>query len=217
LRRLLEIRVPDLIAYQDEAYAERYAGFVALVAQAERRATPGRTALAEAVARYLYKLMAYKDEYEVARLHLDAAPEEIAARAGLAGQEVRVTWQLHPPLLREWGLEQKIGLGPWFRPGLRALRAMKGLRATPLDPFGRTEVRRTERALIAEYRRMVKDACARLTPETHVAAVALAELPDMVRGYEQVKLDNVRRYREAAQNLLAQLGAPAPAVDHGPV
>ncbi|HET8625784.1 MAG TPA: indolepyruvate ferredoxin oxidoreductase family protein [Thermomicrobiales bacterium] len=210
LRRLLEIRVPDLIAYQDEAYAERYAGFVALVAQAERRATPGRTALAEAVARYLYKLMAYKDEYEVARLHLDAAPGEIAARAGLAGQEVRVTWQLHPPLLRERGLERKIGLGPWFRPGLRALRAMKGLRATPLDPFGRTEVRRTERALIAEYRRMVKDACARLTPETHAAAVTLAELPDMVRGYEQVKLDNVRRYREAARDLLGRLGAPAP-------
>ena len=89
--------------------------------------------------------------------------------------------------------------------GFRALRAMKGLRRTPLDPFGHAEVRRVERELIGEYRAILKEACAKLTPRNHAAAVALAELPDMVRGYEQIKLDNVHRYREAARQLLAQL------------
>ena len=82
---------------------------------------------------------------------------------------------------------------------------MRGLRGTAFDPFGRAEVRRVERALIGEYRGMLKAACAKLTPRNHAAVVALAELPDMVRGYEQIKLDNVHRYREAARQLLAQL------------
>jgi len=147
--------------------------------------------------------MAYKDEYEVARLHLDAAAQ--AALRDQFGGDVAVTWKLHPPLLRQLGLKSKVSLGPWFRPGFRALRAMKGLRRTPLDPFGHAEVRRVERELIGEYRGMLKEACAKLTPRNHAAAVALAELPDMVRGYEQIKLENVRRYREAARQLLAQL------------
>jgi indolepyruvate ferredoxin oxidoreductase len=203
LRRLLAVRVPDLVDYQDLAYARAYAAFVRRVARVEQERTPGQTALAEAVARYLYKLMAYKDEYEVARLHLDpAVRREIAARFG---PEARVTWHLHPPMLRALGLRHKVKLGPWVEPAFHALRQMKRLRGTPLDPFGHTEVRRTERALIAEYRQMIAAACARLTPENHAAVVRLAELPDMVRGYERVKLDNVRRYRAAAQALLAQI------------
>ncbi len=203
LRRLLAVRVPDLVDYQDLAYARAYATFVRRVARVEQERTPGQTALAEAVARYLYKLMAYKDEYEVARLHLDpAVRREIAARFG---PEARIAWHLHPPLLRALGLTHKVKLGPWFAPAFQALRQMKRLRGTPLDPFGHTEVRRTERALIAEYRQMIEAACARLTPENHALAVRLAELPDMVRGYERVKLENVRRYRAAAQALLAQI------------
>jgi indolepyruvate ferredoxin oxidoreductase len=200
LRRLLETRVPDLAAYQDRAYAERYVDFVRHVARAEQARTPGRTELREAVARYLYKLMAYKDEYEVARLHLDAAEREHVNEEFGAGAQV--SWQLHPPLLRALGLEHKIGLGSWFRPGMQSLKAAKRLRGTPLDPFGYTAVRRTERDLPREYRERVAQACRRLTPENHAQAVELAQLPDMVRGYEQIKLRNVQAYEAKAAELM---------------
>lgn len=204
LRRLLEVRVPDLIAYQDAKYAAEYVGFVKLVAEAEARCAPGHTGLTGAVARYYYKLLAYKDEYEVARLHLDAA--ERAAIEETFGEGATVTWKLHPPLLRQFGLNDKIALGEWFAPGMRALRAMKRLRHTPLDPFAHNAVRRTERALIGEYREAIKVALTKLTPDNHAIAVSLAELPDLVRGYEQIKLDNVTKYREAVGQLLARLG-----------
>src|SRR5262249_14688777 len=160
-----EVRVPELIAYQDAAYARRYVDFVRRVAEAERARTPDRTTLAKAVARHLFKLMAYKDEYEVARLHLDAA-ERARIEAGFGG-DMRVSWHLHPPLLRAMGLKRKLPLGPWFTPAMQALREMKRLRGTPLDPFGRAHVRRVERALIEEYREMIETACAGLTPENH--------------------------------------------------
>jgi indolepyruvate ferredoxin oxidoreductase len=204
LRRLLEARVPELIAYQSAAYARSYVEFVARVARAESEKVPGRTGLAEAVARSLHKLMAYKDEYEVARLHLDAALEaELHSRFG---PSVRVYWHLHPPLLRALGLKQKLRLGRWFTPAFALLRSMKGLRGTALDPFGRAEVRRVERALPGEYREMIERALGRLSADTHDLAVELGDLPDMVRGYETVKLDNVARYRESARQLMAKLG-----------
>ena len=205
LARLLEVRVPELIAYQDAAYARAYVEFVRRVAEVERQRTPGRTGLAEAVARSLHKLMAYKDEYEVARLHLD--PEVQADIAAQFGPSVRVQWNLHPPLLRALGLKRKIKLGSWFAPAFRLLRAMKGLRGTAIDPFGRAEVRRVERALPGEYRAMVETALARLGPETHDLAVKIGELPDEVRGYEEVKLESVKRFRETARDLLARLAS----------
>jgi indolepyruvate ferredoxin oxidoreductase len=203
LRRLLEIRVPELIAYQSAAYAAEYVDFVRRVAQVEAERAPGSTGLAEAVARHLYKLMAYKDEYEVARLHLDAAVQ--AQLRSKFGQRIHVYWHLHPPLLRALGLKKKIRLGAWFAPAFRILRAMKGLRGTSLDPFGRAEVRRVERALIGEYRQLLETALVRLSPVTHQAVVALAELPDEIRGYEHIKLENVARFREKATQLIAQL------------
>ncbi|MGH7415260.1 MAG: DUF6537 domain-containing protein, partial [Candidatus Rokuibacteriota bacterium] len=203
LRRLLEVRVPELIAYQCAAYARAYVDFVRRVAQVEAERAPGSTGLAEAVARHLHKLMAYKDEYEVARLHLDAALQaQLQARFG---QRIRTYWHLHPPLLRALGLKKKIRLGAWFAPAFRLLQSMKGLRGTPLDPFGRAEVRRVERALIGEYRQLLETALVRLSPVTHGAAVALAELPDEIRGYEHIKLENVARFREKATQLIAQL------------
>jgi indolepyruvate ferredoxin oxidoreductase len=203
LRRLLEIRVPELIAYQNAAYAREYADFVRRVAQVEAERAPGRQGFAEAVARHLYKLMAYKDEYEVARLHLDAA---VSARlASKFGPKIRTYWHLHPPLLRALGLKKKLRIGAWFTPAFRLLRALKGLRGTAFDPFGRAEVRRVERALIGEYRQHIETALVRLTPITHDTAVALAGLPDEIRGYEQVKLDSVARFREKAKQLTAQL------------
>ncbi len=205
LQELLTVRVPDLIAYQDLEYATRYVGFVTLVREAEAQQMPEKTALSEAVAHYLYKLLAYKDEYEVARLHLD--PAQIAAVREEFGPDAKITWRLHPPLLREWGMKEKLALGPWFGPGFQALQKMKRLRGTALDPFGRAEVRQVERALPGEYRAMIKDALGKLTTENYAQVVALAELPDLIRGYEQIKLDNVQRYHEAVATIQAQLEA----------
>jgi indolepyruvate ferredoxin oxidoreductase len=199
LRRLLEIRVPELIDYQNEAYARQYVDVVARVRAAERRVADGQTRLSEAVARHLFKLMAYKDEYEVARLHLrqDVAR---ALEAQFPGG-VRVQYNLHPPILRALGWKKKIRLGTWFDGAFRLLRAMKGLRGTALDPFGRAEVRRVERALIGEYQAQIDKAVAGLTPATYATAVKLANLPDMIRGYEDIKLRNVLRYREELKTL----------------
>jgi indolepyruvate ferredoxin oxidoreductase len=204
LRRILEIRVPELIEYQDEAYARRYADFVRRVGRVEAERTPGRTGLAEAVARHLYKLMAYKDEYEVARLHLDPVLQaEIRSRFG---EGARASFNLHPPLLRALGVKKKLRLGAWFTPAFKVLRGMKGLRGTALDPFGRAGVRRLERALIDEYRTMIESALTKLSPATHDTAVAIGALPDLVRGYEDVKLESVARFRAAAGDLMAKLG-----------
>jgi indolepyruvate ferredoxin oxidoreductase len=204
LRRLLEIRVPELIAYQDAPYARQYTDFVSQVSREEAQKTPGRTGLSEAVARHLFKLMAYKDEYEVARLHLGAALQaELYARFGPA---VRYYWHLHPPLLRALGLKKKIRLGSWFKPAFSALSSLKGLRGTAFDVFGYARVRREERALIGEYRALIERALTALAPARHDAAVALADLPDMIRGYEDIKLDNVRVFRARAAELAARLG-----------
>ena len=203
LRRLLEIRVPELIAYQNAAYAGEYVDFVARVAQVEAERAPGQRGLAEAAARYLHKLMAYKDEYEVARLHLDAAVQ--AQLQSKFGPKVRTYWHLHPPLLRALGLKKKIRLGSWFTPAFRLLAAMKGLRGTRLDVFGYAAIRQVERALIEEYRQHLETALVRLSPVTHDLAVKLAELPDEIRGYEHIKMENVERFRDRAQQLIAQI------------
>ena len=149
LRRLAELRVPELVAYQDADWARRWAELVRRVHVAEQERTPGHSELAEAVARQLFKLMAYKDEYEVARLHLDAV--ERAKLGAEFGEDARVYFMLHPPLLRALGLKRKLKLGRWFVPAFRLLYRMRRLRGTRLDPFGRGEVRRVERELIEEY------------------------------------------------------------------
>lgn len=190
LERLVAIRVPELVAYQDADYARSYASVVARTVDADPR-------LAEAVAGGLYKLMAYKDEYEVARLSLDPALE--ASVRAQFGEGARYAWKLHPPVLRAAGMQRKITLGRWFRPGYRTLRAMRRLRGTRLDPFGVAEVRRVERELVAEYRALVPQL---LALDDVDRAVEIAALPDMVRGYEQIKLDNVARYRARLAELL---------------
>ncbi|TMQ23100.1 MAG: indolepyruvate ferredoxin oxidoreductase family protein [Candidatus Rokuibacteriota bacterium] len=199
LARLLAIRVPELIDYQDERYAREYVDFVARVRAAEQAAVPGETRLGEAVARYLFKLMAYKDEYEVARLHLKTDVTRALAEEFPGG--VRVQYNLHPPLLRALGMTRKIKLGTWFDGAFRVLARLKRLRGTPLDPFGRAAVRRVERALPAEYRALVERALGGLSPATYERAVTLARLPDLIRGYEDIKLRNVERFRAEAANL----------------
>jgi indolepyruvate ferredoxin oxidoreductase len=199
LRRLLEIRVPELIAYQNATYAADYVDMVNRVADAERRAVPGETRLSEAVARYLFKLMAYKDEYEVARLHLNN--DLAAALADEFPGGVKIQYNLHPPLLRALGMKKKIKIGKWFDAAFGVLYAMRGLRGTAFDPFGRAEVRRVERALIGEYRTLIEQALAGLSPESYEKAVKLAALPDVIRGYEDIKLRNVAKFREQAKAL----------------
>jgi indolepyruvate ferredoxin oxidoreductase len=208
LRRLLELRVPELVAYQDRRYAERYIEFLRDVKAAEEERTPGHSDLTEAVARELYKLMAYKDEYEVARLHLDAA-EQAKLRTEF-GEDAKVWFNLHPPLLRALGLKRKLKLGGWFTPAFRALRRIRRLRGTALDPFGKARVRRLERSLPAEYEALVREAIASLAPDTHATVVELAELPDVIRGYEDIKLASVERFREQAAALRERLGAGDP-------
>jgi indolepyruvate ferredoxin oxidoreductase len=207
LRRILEIRVPELVAYQSVAYAERYAAEVARVAALERERLPQAAGpVAEAYAHGLHKLMAYKDEYEVARLHLD--PAERARIAAEFGAGAKVQLLLHPPLLRELGLKRKLRLGPSARPLLYALRGSRRLRGTPLDVFGRAEVRRVERALVGEYRDTVDRALVHLTPQSAEGVRAIAELPDVVRGYEDIKLAGVAEFRRRSLEMLAELESP---------
>jgi indolepyruvate ferredoxin oxidoreductase len=205
LRRIAEVRVPELVAYQDAGLALRWAEAVRHAHVAEQERTPGHSEVAEAVARQLFKLMAYKDEYEVARLHLDAV--ERAKLGAEFGDDARVYFMLHPPLLRALGLKRKLKLGRWFVPAFRMLYRMRRLRGTRLDPFGHAKVRRAERELVPEYEALIAEALALLTPETHSGVVELLELPDLVRGYEEIKLRNVTLYRKRAEAALKRLRA----------
>ena len=163
-------------------------------------AVPGESRLSEAVARCLFKLMAYKDEYEVARLHL--AQDWSAALADEFPDGVRVRYHLHPPVLRALGLRHKLTLpSAWTDRLFRVLVALRRLRGTALDPFGRARVRRVERALITEYQALLDKALVGLGPETYERAVRLASLPDLIRGYEEVKLRSVERFRQEARAL----------------
>ncbi|MEM7331115.1 MAG: indolepyruvate ferredoxin oxidoreductase family protein, partial [Chloroflexota bacterium] len=194
LLRLLKIRVPELIAYQNESYAQHYLDYVNKVAQVDEY---GR--LSEAVARYLFKLMAYKDEYEVARLYLK--PEFEAQLQAQFGADAKVQYKLHPPFLRSMGMNKKLTLGRWFKPFFQLLAAMRSLRGGSLDFFGYTTHRQMERSLIDEYKTMIDAELANLTPERYETAVQLAELPDMIRGYDEVKEKNVAAFRTAVADL----------------
>ena len=203
LHRIVATRIPDLIEYQNLDYARRYAEVVARVRAAEDRTVPGQSAMSEAVAEFGYKLMAYKDEYEVARLLTD--PQAEAMVRAEFGDGARVSYRLHPPVLRALGMERKLKLGPWFRPGFRLLRAGKVVRGTRVDPFGYTHVRRVERELIEEYTGTIEDLLPQLSTETYQRAVEIARLPDLVRGYENIKLANVALYRARVQELRREL------------
>lgn len=199
VRRLLEVRLPELVGYQGRRLAREYLDVVERVVAAERAVVPERSELSAAVARYLFKLMAYKDEYEVARLSL--RPEFDAAVRAQFPDGGKVRYRLHPPVLRVLGMKRKLALGRWFRPAFYALRAMRRLRGTPFDIFGYTKVRRTERSLVVEYRALVDDVLAGLSAENYDRAVELASLPDGIRGYEHLKLESAERFRADAERL----------------
>lgn len=209
LARSFTLRVADLIEYQNATYAFEYADFVERVRYAESTVSPDSAILTEAVAKNLYKLMAYKDEYEVARLALD--PAFAATVADMYGKKAKLSIRLHPPVLRAMGMKRKMSLGSWARPAFRVLRQMRWLRGTGMDIFGYSNVRRTERALIGEYREAIEAILPQLTAQTIASAGEIASLPDMVRGYEHVKTENVKRYRDALSRSLAMYATPVEA------
>ncbi|WP_194824040.1 indolepyruvate ferredoxin oxidoreductase family protein [Nocardia sp. XZ_19_231] len=198
VRRLVELRAAQLIGYQNTAVAKRYIETVELAWSADR--TIGeRTEFSEAVARGLYKFTAYKDEYEVARLLVD--PEFLdEVQAQVPGGE-KLTYKLHPPMLRAMGRSKKIGLRPKSHVALKVLAKVRFLRGTKLDPFGYAHVRKVERELLAHYTDMVRRLADDLTAENYDRATAAAALTDLVRGYEDIKLGNVELYRAGLREL----------------
>ena len=202
LQRMLAIRLGELIEYQDVSYARRYLDRILRLNASERAAVPGHHELTEAAIRHLYKLMAYKDEYEVARLLLRG---EWADRVRRTFVDPKVKFNLHPPLLRDRGLKRKLELGGWFAWPLRLLIPLRRLRGTPLDPFGRTEVRRLERELIGWYEALLDEIEAGLSPANHPTALQLADVPDRIRGYEGIKLRNAAAARQYVEQKRTQL------------
>ncbi|MEJ0069064.1 MAG: indolepyruvate ferredoxin oxidoreductase family protein [Pseudomonadota bacterium] len=189
LDEVIERRVAALTAYQDAAYAARYRALVDRVRAAETGAARGPSGLADAVARYYYKLLAYKDEYEVARLYTDGNFRK-ALDAQFDG-DYRLEFHLAPPLLADrdpiTGQPRKRGYGPWMLRAFGLLAKLKRLRGTALDPFGYSAERRMERQLIADYERTIETVLARLTPANHALAVELAAIPERIRGFGHVK------------------------------
>jgi indolepyruvate ferredoxin oxidoreductase len=184
---LLQRLTADLVGYQSAAYAAQFTAVV------ERVAAHGHDDLTDAVTRNLYKLMAYKDEYEVARLLL--LPESRAQAQSIGGKRTKVTWLLHPPALRSLGWRNKIRLGGWSTPAFWALRAMRRVRGTPLDVFGWAHVRRVEREMIPEYIAAIDAMLPLVNADNLPEVLAIATLPDKVRGYEHLKMERATAYR----------------------
>jgi indolepyruvate ferredoxin oxidoreductase len=213
LDEIIARRVAFLTDYQNAAYAARYRALVEKVKAAEAARAPGKQGLAEAVARYLFKLMAYKDEYEVARLY--AGGEFMRqVRTTFAGDDLRFEFHLAPPMIARkdgrTGAPQKMSFGPWMMHVFRLLAKLKGLRGTGFDPFGYTQERRTERALIADYEAMLAEVLDRLTPENHHVAVALAAIPDKIRGFGHIKMRSLTAAKAEEAALLAQFRSGTP-------
>ena len=162
--------------------------------------------MVEAFAVNLHKLMAYKDEYEVARLLL--APQARAAAEAVGGKGARVQWHLHPPMLRSLGMKRKLTLGRWATPLLVALRAGRRLRGTPLDMPGWSHLRRVERKLASEYAEVITQLL--LDGAPHDITLEVAGLPDIIRGYEGIKVANIATYRARLADLLAHASHPFP-------
>jgi indolepyruvate ferredoxin oxidoreductase len=215
-RTLAEIvarRVELLTAYQDAAYAERYRAFVDKAAKAEREKAKGRSGFAEAVAKSLYKLMAYKDEYEVARLYTDG---EFLKKLGSQFEgDYKISFHLAPPLFAErdpvTGHLKKREYGAWVMPAFRLLASMKKLRGTAFDIFGRTAERRMERRLIGEYEATIESVLATLDQSNHAMAVQIAQVPESMRGCGHVKEKNVEAAKAREASLLAAYRTPATA------
>ena len=203
-------RVAFLTDYQDAAWADRYRKLVDEVRAAESAKVKGEAKLTEAVARYFFKLMAYKDEYEVARLYTSGE-----FRKKLDEQfdgNFKLRFHLAPPLFSKrdpvTGELQKREYGPWVFAAFKLLAKMKGLRGGALDIFGRTSERRTERALIGEYETTIRSLLSRLDRDNLATAVQIASIPEEIRGFGHVKERNLAAAKEKEAKLLAGFGVP---------
>jgi indolepyruvate ferredoxin oxidoreductase len=217
LDEVIAVREAQLVAYQDRDYAQRYRDLVDRVRLVEQQRVPGSAALTEAVARSYYKLLAYKDEYEVARLYSE--PQFRRQLTDSFDGDYRLSIHLAPPLLSRidpaTGEPRKREFGPWIFPILRVLAGLKGLRGTRFDVFGYTAERKMERRLVADYEREVEVLVRRLTSDTHNLAVAIARLPETVRGFGHVKLASVEQAsRQRSELFAALLEAERPAPEH---
>jgi len=212
LAEILASRSAHLTAYQNAAYAARYRALVGKAAAAERAVMPGKEALACAVAKAYARLLAYKDEYEVARLYSDAA---FKARLGATFEgRYRLQFHLAPPIGAardpESGHLKKRTFGGWILPLFRLLAQGRRLRGTRFDIFGHTAERRMERQLARDYETLIVDVLAGLTPENHHLAIALAALPEKMRGFGHVKEKNVRAAKARESVLLEKFRATTP-------
>jgi len=211
LEAMLERRIAFLTGYQNAAYAQGYADLVARVRSAESALGVDKLVLTEAVARYFFKLMAYKDEYEVARLHTDAA---FHAKVGaLFEGDFKLSYHLAPPLWARKNAQgelQKARFGSWMGLAFRLLAPLKVLRGTALDVFGYSEERREERALVEDYRHAIEGLLPTLTVANRDAAAAFARVPEHIRGYGHVKARHLKAARvQWAELLVRYHAAPA--------
>ena len=207
---LVAKRVQFLAAYQNTDYAKSYELFVRKVERAE--SALGKTVLTQSVARYLFKLMAYKDEYEVARLHTDTAFLNKVNAMFEGG--FKLNYNLAPPMIskkNEKGELQKRAFGPWMLTGFKVLAKLKGLRGTAFDMFGKTEERRMERALIVEYTTSIDTLLATLNASNHATAVEVARIPELIKGYGHVKERNVKTARLQWAGLMKDYAGSQPA------
>jgi indolepyruvate ferredoxin oxidoreductase len=205
-------RVAFLTDYQNAAYAATYRALVDKVRTAEQAKTPGFDALGEAVARYAFKLMAYKDEYEVARLYTSGDFEQ-RIRETFDG-DFKLHFNLAPPLFAKKDAEgrlRKAEYGPWMFKAFRLLAKLRGLRGTALDPFGYTAERRMERQLVVDYGRTIDELLAGLSHDNHALAVEIASVPELIRGYGHVKERHHAAAMQRQDDLLAAWRNPAPA------
>jgi indolepyruvate ferredoxin oxidoreductase len=217
LAAFMRARAEDLTQYQNAAYAERYRRLVQMAETAECPIAGHTGEFAEAVARNFYKLMAYKDEYEVGRLYADG---RFAAQ--LAEQfdgDYKLEFSLAPPLIAKRdsvsGHLRKRVYGSWMMAGFRLLAMLKRLRGGPFDVFGYQAERRIERALIVEYEETIRDLAARLASTNHDVATAVARLPERIRGYGHVKAANIAKVKQDLPGLLAQLDQTQPLIAVG--
>jgi indolepyruvate ferredoxin oxidoreductase len=200
-------RAADLVDYQNAAYAQRYTSLVERVRAAERERAKGRSGLAEAVARYYYKLLAYKDEYEVARLYTDARFSAALERQFTG--DYRLEFHLAPSWLarrdRDSGKPRKRRFGQWMLPVFKVLARLRGLRNTPLDPFGYGADRRLARQLLRAYEARIDELLGKLGPENHALVVEIASIPEGIRGYGHVRRAHAQVAREKEAELLQAL------------
>jgi indolepyruvate ferredoxin oxidoreductase len=195
----------ELVAYQDYGYALRYAQFVSRTAAAEVAALGTVGTLTAVAAESMFKLMAYKDEYETARLYLDPDFEQSIRDA--FGEDATFRYQLHPPSLRALGLKRKLSLGRWFKPAFYVLRAGRRIRGTPLDVFGWAHIRKVERGLIDEFERLAYNLMQRAAPHNMNEIQAILAHAQEIRGYESLKMESVAQYRAKMVDAIAELHA----------